>query len=272
MVETLHIVATCTARKRVAVAVADVRRLREIDDGSPWIRAARWWARLRAGPTVASTRARDLYAGEHWSTVLALPTVPALARFACHPWVASAGYGLVGWDASLVPYSATFAAGFADSVLGRREGGSHAPRLREWWNALSAYAGPDPGAPRRIAALAASDPEGAIVVVASPDYVRAMQADLLEARALLVDPTRLVVISNRAKLMGGLLHDHLVPVDRRATAVVGGSLHGLNARVALGVLRRLGPARLDVGRLREIYAAMVRAPAHASHRDLLAPP
>lgn len=255
---TIHIVTTCTDRKRVPVT--DDRRLREVEEGTPRHRARAWWSRLRESPTIELTPARYLYAGEHWVAALELPRALLPDHHGpARPWVASAGYGLVGWDAPLKSYSATFAAGVEDSVVPTLPPGTQrAPLLQEWWDAISSFPGPEPGEPRRVAELAQGDPDGAILVVASPDYVRAMEPDLLAARGLLTDPQRLVVISNRTALEGGVLTEHLVPVDQHAKPVVGGTMQGLNARVALALLRGLGEARLDATTLRSHYAAMTR--------------
>jgi hypothetical protein len=257
MPKILHIVTTCTDRKRAPVP--HDRKLREARNAPVRVRAKAWWQRLSRSREPFPVSARDLYAGEHWCTALRLPTVPPLRRATVNPWVASAGYGLVGWDTPLKPYSATFAAGVADSVLvGLPEGTSRGPFLQAWWDAISAFSGPVSGAPRRVAELARRDPDSTILVVAPPDYVRAMEGDLLVARSLLARPGRLVIVSNRAKLAHGPLAANLVPVDQRARAVVGGTMQGLNARVALELLRRLGKARLEAGKLQALYQAMTQ--------------
>jgi hypothetical protein len=255
--ETIHIVSTCTDRKRVPVT--DDRRLREVDEATPRHRARAWWSRLRSSPTIDLIPARHLYAGEHWIAVLELQSALPRQHGPPRTWVASAGYGLVGWDAPLKSYSATFASGVEDSVLPNLPPKTlRAPLLQEWWDAISSFPGPELGEPRRVAALAEGDPDGAILVVASPDYVRAMEPDLLAARDRLTNPDRLVVISNGTALEGGALTEHLIPVDQHARAVVGGTMQGLNARVALALLRGLGRARLDATTLRSHYAAMTR--------------
>lgn len=203
--------------------------------------------------------ARDLYAGEHWTVAQQLPDAIARAHGHVRAWVASAGYGLVGWSAPLKSYSATFATGTEDSVVTRcARGRPRGPLLQQWWEEISSLPGPEHGGPRCIMHLAESGPECTIIVVASPDYVRAMQRDLLQARARLREPTRLIVISNGMRLSSGPLAEQLIPVDARARAVVGGTMHALNARVALHLLQHLGDAPLDAPTLRSLYEAMTR--------------
>lgn len=205
-------------------------------------------------------RARDLYQGEHWRTVLELATMLGEGSRIVWPWVASAGYGLVGWDAPLLPYSATFSPGVDDSVIRSVPKGASRPLLLgQWWDALSAFSGPVPGDPRRVTALAATEPSAAIVVVASPSYVRAMQTDLMEARTHLEHPDRLVVVTNRVVLAMSPLSAHVIPVDRRLRPLVGGSLRALNARAALALLRAQGSRPIDAPTLQARHAAMLEA-------------
>lgn len=254
-----HFVTTCTDRKRVPVT--DDRRLREVKDGPPAQRAKAWWKRLEQSPTIDLVHARDLYAGEHWSVALQIPEALQHAQGEVTPWVASAGYGLVGWDAPLKSYSATFSSGTEDSVTGpSADWQPRGPLLEAWWEEISRFSGPSPGEPRRLTALAEGAPEATIVVVASPDYVRAMQRDLLAARDRLRHRQRLIVVSNAAKLSNGRFAEHLIPVDSRARSVVGGTMQGLNARVAqqlfLGLDAGAGP--LDAPTLQAHYQAMTR--------------
>lgn len=254
MVPTIHVVASCTKRKRATVA--DQHRLREVPDSDPEHRARSWWDRLQ--PNGASRiEARDLYGGSHWTAIKDL----ADALMSAHDvrcWVASAGYGLVGWGASLLPYSATFTPRDQDSVVRSIPPGASRMSLHQrWWHALSTFSGPVQGEPRSLAAIAELEPSSTIVIVASPTYVHAMETDLLAARKRLHHPEQLVIVSNRARLEGGRLSEHLVPVEGGAQAIVGGPLVALNARVARALLHRLGGARIDVTTLRARYAALI---------------
>src|SRR5262245_44463156 len=99
---TIHVIASCTDRKRLPVPPK--LRLREIPDARPQIRAERWWRRLSThqGRNVA---AAELYGGDHWSVARSLPDVAAANGRSAQLWVASAGYGLVPANAPLRPYS-----------------------------------------------------------------------------------------------------------------------------------------------------------------------
>ena len=247
---TINFVASCTERKRATIP-PDLR-LRSVDAGPMARRVEQWWERL--GQQAPRYIARDLYAGEHWSVVqdaLALLGDASL-------WVASAGYGLIAASANVLPYSATFAQGTPDSVTsGPTPGQSRVDLLQAWWSALCDLPGPQKGVPRSLGALARSAPNAPLLIVGSPDYIRAMRLDLLAARDALATPHLLTVISNHDLGSDAALAPHLIPVDERCRTLLGGTMQGLNARVARSLLEwgRSGP--LTAPRLRERYDSMV---------------
>jgi hypothetical protein len=255
MVGTIHIVASCASRKSAKTPTC--RQLRDVENAEPEHRARSWWDRLQVDGA-ERVRARDLYAGSHWTAVEKLPAAVGPVHRVV-PWVASAGYGLVSWDAELVAYSATFASGQPDSVDRSVPAGmSRSLVLGQWWKALSDLPGPQPAEPRTIEAIAAADPFATILVVASPPYIRAMEEDLCKARDLLYRSDQLAVISNGAKLASGPLANNVVPVGCRALAIVKGAMTALNARVALALLSRVDATTLGARALRDAYGQMTR--------------
>lgn len=215
-----------------------------------------WWARLTTSREHPLIPARDLYCGEHWS--LAMRTLARLrdaGRPAQH-WVASAGYGLLPTTTPITPYSATFACGQPDSVHPARTT-SQVDASQVWWQQLGCLALPKATSPRSVHRLARTDPRAALVVVASPDYIRAMRRDLLAARDALATPHLLTLISNRSMSADLELSPHLVPVDERCRTVLGGTMVGLNARTALSLIEWAHEGPLTAPRLRERYESMV---------------
>src|SRR5262245_11141361 len=89
---TIHVIASCTDRKRLPVPLE--LRLREISGVRPQIRAERWWRRLSTHES-RNIVATDLYGGDHWSVARSLPAVAVANGRSAQLWVASAGYGLV---------------------------------------------------------------------------------------------------------------------------------------------------------------------------------
>jgi hypothetical protein len=232
MTPALHVVLTCTKRKRHAAGPK--HQLRSHDAMSLEGRFESWLSALQTGQDRDVVRVKDLYAGDHWQRGCALPAVAARHGTSVRLWVCSAGYGLIPVDSSVQPYSATFSRGHPDSVWRPGEDRSHPAAVREWWRLLGGWQGPTPGAPRSISDLAAQADGAGIWVVASPTYLAAMQLDLAAASQILVAPDRLVLISAGAKRMNGL-GEHLLGFDWRLQGD-GGPLDGaamsLNVRVA----------------------------------------
>ena len=250
-----HIIASCTERKRAPIPAG--LHLGSLADGVPLVRARQWWDRLNAHDG-ARQPANDLYGGEHWTLAQRSLNVFSGAGIEADLWIASAGYGLIPASAPLCPYSATFAQGVPDSVTrGLLEARARPATLQAWWACLGEFPGPEARESRSLQALAARSPRSALLVVASPDYIRAMRLDLLAARDALKTPERLIVISNRDLSSDAELSRHLIPVDERCRTVLGGTMQGLNARVALSLLEWGHAEPLSVPRLRQRYDDMV---------------
>ena len=144
----LHIVASCTDRKRVPVPRE--LHLREVRDMEARARARAWWAHLWTQAHEQRTCVRELYAGDHWRVVQELPALAREARLRPHLWVASAGYGLLPAGAAVRPYSATFGRSHADSIARGATGRESVEAHRQWWRALSEERLPDSRAPRSL--------------------------------------------------------------------------------------------------------------------------
>lgn len=244
--------------------------LRCLAAAAPANRVDRWWDLLAHTTEATRCPAVNLYGGEHWT--YAQHSLAALCRRGqpAELWVASAGYGLVSASAPLFPYSATFSSGSPDSVVQDATGPARTEQLQEWWAALSRFTGPEQCAPRSLERLARRDPRATLVVVAAPHYIRAMRMDLLAARSALHAPQQLIVVSNQELLADPELAPNLIPVDERSQTVVGGTMLGLNARVAHRLLEEGHAGPLTAPRLRERYDSMVsdaeKPPKHNRER------
>lgn len=251
-----HIVASCTERKRALIP--DDLHLRSFEAGVPSVRAAKWWSQLEQHPENARHLVDNLYCGEHWTLAQRALNTLADVGAGATLWAASAGYGLVPASARVCAYSATFAHGVPDSVTRDSvPGWSRLATLQAWWQALCSFPGPLEREPRSLKTLAEASPRSALVVVASPDYIRAMRQDLLAARESLANRDLLTVVSNHDLLGDEELAGNLIPVDARCRTLLGGTMQGLNARVALDLLQWGHPGPFTAPRLRERYETMV---------------
>lgn len=260
---TLLIVASCTHSKRMPVP--DALHLRRFDDSGP-ARAIAWRRALQTSPATTAS-ACDLYAGGFWSVAKHLPDVARRRGFAPLFMVASAGYGLVGAEAQLKPYSATFGRGPDCIVPAVHERSERRQRAQAWWRSLAKWEGPaGQRDPRSLEAYAKENRSSSMLVIASPDYVMAMSQDLLAAAAALRHPERLAIVSSAVGFPAEL-STHLVPSVAALQQRLGGALGSLHARTAKDLLAHTRP-HLDVGSLAAKYkrlAVQAAAPRKA-HR------
>jgi hypothetical protein len=221
---TVHVVVTCTQRKRRPIPAA--LHLRRIPAVEPVGRCWMWRERLiaRGGPEAVS--AVDLYGGEHWQVARSLPVHGAEGGQKVVLWVSSAGYGLIPADAPLRAYAATFSSAQADSVL---RPGAPVSDLSVWWRELSAWEGPAPGTPRTITSLARSDPSASVLVAVSPPYLRACGRDIADAAA---EAGERVAVVCAGGTPAGPLAEVALPGDARLQAALGGTRGSLNVRIA----------------------------------------
>ncbi|HEX4607649.1 MAG TPA: hypothetical protein VH092_05525 [Urbifossiella sp.] len=238
-----------------------VRRLGSIRKQQAVSAADLWITRLRDAAGV-TTPASELYQGDHWKAATEAAAVAASADG--RAWVASAGYGLIPFDAPVRPYSATFASGDPDSVS-RLLAPEGEVVQAAWWSAVAGWEGPSAGAPRLVADVAARYPADLLVVTLSEPYLRALTPDLVAARAGLSSPDRLLV------LCGGAPPEHalaanLVRWDSRVQ-LVAGALASMNARVARRLLHEVQPRRLTLSTARERVAAWVATAPSRSRPD-----
>ncbi len=260
MKPTLHIIASCTDRKRAAVPIE--LRLRSVPPNPIQDRATAWWLRLSGHPGQVLPAA-ELYAGGHWAVVRTLPELGHRAGYNARLWVISAGYGLVKSSALLHPYSATFAGAHPDAVATSTANGQ--PRkntLQKWWEALSAFPGPDTAEPRTLSALIQRSRNAHYLIVASKDYLAAIENDLLIATESIADLNKLVIITSRSEVGNEHLGHSLVPTDARLQARLGGTRGSLSARIASMILQNadawgLG-ADVVIKRLRNLIARSPR--------------
>lgn len=212
MSKSLHIIAACANRK----SRATVASLGDIPGKTVTVRANRWWSLLsdlgRRTEFTSLAQAHELYAGNYWSIVRQLPQEVRNLTLRPRLWVVSAGYGLVSGDDRLLPYSATFARGHADSV---HNGNLNKDRAEEWWRELAQLALPGSNHPRTLSRLMSDFRSDRFLIIASSEYLSAIQSDLILGYASLRNQDNLVLISSRTSSIDENLQRCFVATDAR---------------------------------------------------------
>lgn len=215
-------------------------------------RVEHWWGALAKDDGVRIP-ARDLYVGPYWATVRGLRGLAPRVGLDVRLWVASAGYGLVPEGASIRPYSATFRPNVADSAV-RMSDASRGFCSTMWWDALASRRALGWRAPRRIGALARTEPRARFLVVASPGYIAAMKEDLLDVLDAQGTSDRLIIVSGESRGFPEALQRSWIDSNARLLSKVGGSLPALHARVARQILLDAPRFGLDASAIRARWA------------------
>jgi hypothetical protein len=205
-------------------------------------RAREWWRALQ-GLKGKTRPAVDTYAGDHWSVVRSLPTVAAEQGWKASLWVLSAGYGLVHAETPVSGYSATFAYGHDDSV------GKDSGELGAWWAVLAQKALDGCSEPRSLTALLKHDPSAVFLIVASPNYLKAVEADLLLGIKATSHTARVVIVSSTRGLSATELAPWLVPSGSELQHAVHGARASLHARVARLIISEAMVHNFDLARV-----------------------
>jgi len=103
---------------------------------------------------------------------------------------------------------------------------------------------------RSISHLARRTPDSTFIIIASPDYLLALEQDLIETFTVLKDKNQLIIISSNSSILTQSIQDHIVPSIEPMQSVVGGALGSLHARVASMILRKKWDLRADALRQR----------------------
>ncbi len=247
--QTLHVVLSCTARKRAPEP--GFPRLRNVGWAPVADRVQRWAALVSAAP--CRCVAADLYAGEYWQAGMGLAARCALdARTRVS--VVSAGLGLVGLHDEVPHYGATFAAGHPDSVLNALDSGTNHQVRQHWWDGLTRSGVLGRHHPRRLADLAEHGSDASVMVCIGRSYLEAVAADLADLVKRLGDPERVMIFAAGTPLAG--LEECWVPAPGRLRLALGGSLSSTSVRAAMAVLAEGSPLPPNVHSARSILGTL----------------
>lgn len=266
----VNLIVTCTSRKRETPARGF--RLGDLREKSVSVRAHHWIEKLRTrvSPNEPHAEAFKLYCGEYWSVVRELPSVARTSGVALRFWICSAGYGLITPDSEIRSYSATFSAEERDSVTRGLDAATRRVAAQQWWKQIGTWSGPRGNRVRSLTSLVRRYPRTPLLVVASPDYLHALEKDLSGALEGLSDPDLLLIVSAGTRSFGRFSRN-LIPCDARLQALVGGTRASLNIRIAKLLIERSGEMRLGVKRLSaELGKLLSLQPAIENYQRLAA--
>ena len=248
----LHIVLSCTARKRASEP--EYPRLRSVSRSQIPDRVRQWAALVSAAPRQCV--AADLYAGEYWQTGMELASCAAASRQVGVSAI-SAGLGLVGIRDEVPMYGATLAARHPDSVLTSLGPASPRQVRRLWWDELTRADVLGRDGPRRLVDLGEDGAEPTVMVCVGRNYLDAVVTDLTALAERLGDPERMLVFASGKPLAG--LEECWVAVSGSLRLALGGSLSSTSLRAAKVVLAELGALPPDADKARSIVAALTAA-------------
>lgn len=259
MAKSINVVVTCANRKTVP-AESDLE-IRTLKAKGTTNRAQHWIRRLSARSRSAAIVADALYCGEHWSVVRSIPAVAERAGRSPRIWICSAGYGLISSQSRVHSYSATFAPSDVNSVTNGSQGRDRREAANKWWTKLAQWKGPSPQSVRTFSKLARKHPNDPLLVVASRDYLLAVEDDLKNAAKELRSPSLLMLISAGTRQLG-TLSAHLLPCDARLQRCLGGTRVSLNARIARHLIGNSTASKIDVSSAKGYLATLLRAQPH----------
>ena len=245
----LHIVLSCTARKRAVEP--GYPQLRSVGRARVSDRVERWVALVDAAPR--RYVAADLYAGEYWRTGMELAS--------CGTWsgqigvsAISAGLGLVGIHDEVPMYEATLAPRHPDSVLRTSDRAAPSHVRRQWWDGLTRAKALRRQGPRSLSELGDDGSDTSVMVCVGRNYLDAASRDLIALAERLGDPERVMVFASGAPLAG--LEECWVAVSANLRLQLGGSLYSTNLRAAKAVLAEVGTSPPNAREARRIVAAL----------------
>ena len=245
----LHIVLSCTARKRASEP--GYPRLRSVGRAHVSDRVEQWAARVSTAPRRYA--AANLYAGEYWRTGMKLASRAEMAG-QISVSVVSAGLGLVGIHDKVPMYGATLAARHPDSVLATSSPAAPSHVRRQWWDELTRAEILGPHGPRCLADLEGHGSDTSVMVCVGRVYLDAIATDLTALADRLADPGQMTVFASGTPLDG--LEECWVAVSGSLRLTLGGSLSSTNLRAAKAVLAELGTLPPNADKARSIVAAL----------------
>lgn len=191
----INLITTCTNGKHCGSG--GILSLSQFSSGrtSPNLLVSSWCNALNeAISESAIVCVEDLYKGGHWATAKAI-----LDEYPVDLWVVSAGLGLLHHKDKVLPYKATFAVGYEESIPLYSQEYVGKSFHRTWWKEITKRSIFKSKHPTSILDLMKENKNEYYIICGSPDYINAIELDIINGLEYLVDAKKqlLIITSNK---------------------------------------------------------------------------
>ncbi len=159
-----------------------------------------WCNTLNAALSTSTLiQVENLYKGGHWATAKAIRE-----EYSTDLWALSAGLGLLHCQDNVVPYKATFATGYPESIPLFADKYAGKTFHKVWWQEIADRSFFKSAHPTSLADLMKEKPRDYFVICGSPDYINAIESDLLSGLNHLEAPKKQLIIITSKKTIPSL--------------------------------------------------------------------
>jgi len=189
--------------------------------------------------TSASIYVKDLYKGGHWATVKTI-----LKDYPLDLWVLSAGLGLLHYKDKVVPYKATFSTGYEESIPSYSYEYAGKSFHRTWWKKINEQSFFKSQHPTSITGLMKKNNRDYFIICGSPDYINAIELDVINGVEYLNDPNKQLLIITSKKI-NSRLESYLYKSNQHMAQYLKCNMLMLNIKLAQYILKEFTDRKLD---------------------------
>jgi len=189
--------------------------------------------------TSATVCADDLYKGGHWATAKAI-----LNDYPVDLWVLSAGLGLLHHKDNVVPYKATFAVGYDESIPLYSQEYLGKSFHRTWWKEITNRSIFKSKHPTSIVELMKKNKKDYYIICGSPDYINAIELDIINGLDYLGDAKKQLLIITSKKI-NDRLNGYLFKTNQNMAQWLRCNMLMLNISVAKYIVKEFTSKQLN---------------------------
>lgn len=189
--------------------------------------------------TSASIYVEDLYKGGHWATVKTI-----IKSYPVDLWVLSAGLGLLHYKDKVVPYKATFSTGYEESIPSYSYEYVGKSFHRTWWKKINEQSVFKCRHPTSISELMKGNNQAYFIICGSPDYINAIELDVINGIEFLINPKKQLLIITSKKI-NSRLEPYLYMSNQHMAQYLKCNMLMLNIKLAQYILKEFTDRKLD---------------------------